>query len=169
MGVSSWDTDWYKQKNEPKVEVVRILRVVVEECGLVKKRLGKMSLTAIGKKLLADRNELRDYHTGWLDLVDDSQVANVGRLYSLWLLHRFGGEWQLKDFYARKYFEAFPSLDSHYYHSYGYRTFDRLFCYIGLCEINNKEADRGIEFASRVIKTSLLEKIFSFEEPGIGE
>ena len=54
-----------------------MLRVVLKECGLVKTRLGKMSLTAKGQKLLSNRNELlrtvmlflmQDYNTGWLDL-----------------------------------------------------------------------------------------------------
>lgn len=49
MGERSWNTDWFKQKIEPKAEEIRVLRVVLKECGLIKTRLGKMSLTAKGQ------------------------------------------------------------------------------------------------------------------------
>ena len=57
LGSHSWSTDWYKQKSEPKTEEVQVLRVVLKECGLIKTRIGKLSLTAKGKQLLADHNE----------------------------------------------------------------------------------------------------------------
>ena len=57
LGSHSWSTDWYKQKSEPKTEEVQVLRVVLKECGLIKTRVGKLSLTAKGKQLLADHNE----------------------------------------------------------------------------------------------------------------
>ena len=53
MGTRSWNTDWFKQKSEPKTEEIQVLRVVLKECGLVKTRIGKMSLTSKGKKLLS--------------------------------------------------------------------------------------------------------------------
>ena len=57
LGSHSWSTDWYKQKSEPKTEEVQVLRGVLKECGLIKTRIGKLSLTAKGKQLLADHNE----------------------------------------------------------------------------------------------------------------
>ena len=57
LGSHSWNTDWYKQKSEPKTEEVQVLRVVLKECGLIKTRIGKLSLTAKGKQLLSDHNE----------------------------------------------------------------------------------------------------------------
>ncbi len=172
IGTHSWCTDWFKQKNEPKVEEIQVLRVVLKECGLIKTRTGKMSLTAKGKSLLSKHNELlhtvmlfllRDYNTGWLDAYDDMEVGNVGRLYSLWLLHHFGDQWRNTDFYADKYFYAFPTLSNS--HAYGYRVFNRLFRYIGLCEINERTEDRGHEWGHKLIKTDILDKIFVFSEP----
>ena len=92
LGSQSWNSDWYKQKSEPKTEEVQVLRVALKECGLIKTCVGKLSLTAKGKQLLVDHNELmrtiilflfRDYNTGWLDLYEDNEVGNLGRLYSL--------------------------------------------------------------------------------------
>lgn len=173
MGTHSWNTDWYKQKSEPKTEEIRVLRVVLKECGLVKTRTGKMSLTSKGKRLLINRNELlrvvmlfllRDYNTGWLDLWDDTDVGNLGRMYSLWLLHHYGKEWRHTDFYAGEYSRAFPTLANA--HAYGYRVFNRLFHLIGLCDVNEREEDRGPGFWEMVIKTDVLDMMFEFAEPG---
>ena len=172
LGSHSWNTDWYKQKSESKTEEVQVLRVVLKECGLIKTRTGKMSLTAKGKQLLADYNELmrtiilflfRDYNTGWLDLFEDNEVGNLGRLYSLWLLHHYGEDWRNTGFYADEYNKAFPMLNAG--HGYEYRVFNRLFRFIGLCEINESDDFKGKNWGGKARKTELLDLMFTFEEP----
>ena len=172
LGSHSWSTDWYKQKSEPKTEEVQVLRGVLKECGLIKTRVGKLSLTAKGKQLLADQNELmrtiilflfRDYNTGWLDLYEDNDVGNLGRLYSLWLLHHYGVDWRDTRFYADEYSKAFPMLNVG--HGYEYRIFNRLFRFIGLCEINESDEFKGKNWGREVRKTEILDLMFAFEEP----
>lgn len=172
LGSHSWNSDWYKQKSEPKIEEVQVLRLTLKECGLIKTRLGKMSLTAKGKQLLADHNELmrtmilflfRDYNTGWLDLYEDNDVGNIGRLYSLWLLHHYGEEWRNTWFYADEYSKAFPILFVE--HAYEYRVFNRLFRFIGLCEINESDEFKGLNWGQATRKTEILNLMFAFEEP----
>ena len=173
LGERSWNTDWYKQRSEPKTEEIQVLRLVLKECGLIKTRLGKMSLTEKGRKLLVNRNELlrivmlflfRDYNTAWLDLYDDMEVGNVGRLYSLWLLHLYGDVWRDTDFYTSEYAKAFPVMND--YEAYGFRVFNRLFHLIGLCKVNEREEDRGPGWGRKVIKTDILDMVFEFLEPG---
>jgi len=172
LGSHSWNSDWYKQKSEPKTEEVQVLRVVLKECGLIKTRLGKMSLTAKGHKLLADHNELmrtmilfllRDYNTGWLDLYEDNEVGNLGRLYSLWLLHHYGRDWRSTGFYADEYSKAFPMLNAE--HGYEYRVFNRLFRFIGVCDINESDDFKGLNWGRSARKTDVLDLMFTFEEP----
>ena len=172
LGCHSWNSDWYKQKSEPKTEEVQVLRVVLKECGLIKTRVGKLSLTAMGKQLLVDHNELmrtiilflfRDYNTGWLDLYEDNEVGNLGRLYSLWLLHHYGADWRNTGFYADEYSKAFPMLNAG--HGYEYRIFNRLFRFIGLCEINDSDDFNGRNWGKEARKTELLDLMFTFEEP----
>ena len=172
LGSHSWNTDWYKQKSEPKTEEVQVLRVVLKECGLIKTRAGKLSLTAKGKQLLVDHNELLrtmilflfwDYNTGWLDLFEDNEVGNLGRLYSLWLLHHYGEDWRNTRFYADEYSKAFPMLNAGY--AYEYRVFNRLFRFIGLCEINESDEFKGKNWGGKARKTELLDLMFTFEEP----
>ena len=169
IGSHSWSSDWYKQKSELKTEEVQVLRVVLKESGLIKTRVGKLSLTAKGKQLLADHNELmrtimlflfRDYNTGWLDLYEDNEVGNVGRLYSLWLLHHYGADWRNTGFYADEYSKAFPMLNAD--HGYEYRVFNRLFRFIGLCEINESDDFKGKNWGKEVRKTELLDLMFTF-------
>ena len=170
IGSHSWNSDWYKQKSEPKTEEVQVLRVVLKECGLIKTRVGKLSLTAKGKQLLVDHNELmrtiilflfRDYNTGWLDSYEDNEVGNLGRLYSLWLLHHYGADWRNTGFYADEYSKAFPMLNA--VHGYEYRVFNRLFRFIGLCEINESDDFKGKNWGKEVRKTELLDLMFTFE------
>lgn len=168
IGSHSWSSDWYKQKSELKTEEVQVLRVVLKESGLIKTRVGKLSLTAKGKQLLADHNELmrtimlfllRDYNTGWLDLYEDNEVGNLGRLYSLWLLHHYGADWRNTGFYADEYSKAFPMLNAD--HGYEYRVFNRLFRFIGLCEINESDDFKGRNWGKEVRKTELLDMMFA--------
>ena len=172
LGSHSWSTDWYKQKNEPKTEEVQVLRGVLKECGIIKTRVGKMSLTAKGKQLLADHNELlrtmmlflfMDYNTGWLDSCEDDEVGNLGRLYSLWLLHHYGENWRGTEFYADEYRKAFPMLNVGY--AYEYRIFNRLFRFVGLCEINEGDEFKGRNWGREARKTEVLDLMFAFEEP----
>ena len=160
LGSHSWSTDWYKQK-----------RVVLKECGLIKTRVGKLSLTAKGKQLLGDHNELmrtiilflfRDYNTAWLDMYEDNEVGNLGRLYSLWLLHHYGVDWRDTRFYADEYSRAFPMLNAG--HGYEYRVFNRLFRFIGLCEINESDEFKGKNWGGKARKTELLDMMFAFEK-----
>ena len=170
IGSHSWNSDWYKQRSETKTEEVQVLRVVLKECGLIKTRVGKLSLTAKGKQLLVDHNELmrtiilflfRDYNTGWLDSYEDNEVGNLGRLYSLWLLHHYGADWRNTGFYADEYSKAFPMLNA--VHRYEYRVFNRLFRFIGLCEINESDDFKGKNWGKEVRKTELLDLMFTFE------
>lgn len=172
IGSHSWNSDWYKQKSEPKTEEVQVLRVVLKECGLIKTRTGKLSLTAKGKQLLTDHNELlrtiilflfRDYNTGWLDMYEDNEVGNLGRLYSLWLLHHYGADWRNTGFYADEYSKAFPMLNAG--HGYEYRIFNRLFRFIGLCETNESDEFKGLNWGQATRKTEILNLMFAFEEP----
>lgn len=49
------------------------------------------------------------------------------------------------------------------YRAYGYRVFNRLFCFLGLCEINEREEDKGRGWGQKVTKTDALDMIFCFE------
>lgn len=166
------NSDYYKQKMESRVEVVQVLRIALKECGFIKVRDGKMSLTTKGGRIIKDYNALLyalmvfllfDFNTGYFDIYQDIEIGNVGRLYSLWLLHHYGDIWRQKNFYADAYFKAFSGLSPSA--CYEFRTFDRVFHYIGLCDINQTKEDRGFDFGNKTRKREILDKIFTFVEP----
>ncbi len=173
MGTHNWGTDYYKQKTELRVEHVRVLRFTLIDCGYVKTKNGKMSLTANGLKILKDPNTLLQnmmkylfiqYNTGYFDRIDNLKIANVGRLYSLWMIHHFGAKWRRFTFYGDLYTKALsiPDPDS----IYGSRIFDRLFHYIGLVETRRPQIiDMDDWHNEEVIKTDLVDMIFNFLEP----
>ena len=96
-------------------------------------------------------------------MYEDNEVGNLGRLYSLWLLHHYGEDWRDTGFYADEYSKAFPMLNAG--HGYEYRVFNRLFRFIGLCEINENDDFKGKNWGKEVRKTELLDMMFAFEEP----
>lgn len=174
LGLRDWNTDYYRQKTEPRTEKVQVLRIALNLCGFIKIRKGVMSLTAKGRKIQGDANALLDalmhfmfwdFNVACFDIFEDEDAANVGRAYSLWLLHHYGEEWRDMDFYAEKYLEAFPGFSPSMSHAYSYRTFNRLFSYIGICEINDTDEYRGAGFGRRTRKREILDKMFSFTEP----
>lgn len=62
-----------------------------------------------------------------------------------------------------EYFLTFPMLNAG--HGYEYRVFNRLFRFIGLCEINESDDFKGKNWGKEVRKTELLDMMFAFEEP----
>ena len=96
-------------------------------------------------------------------MYEDDEAGNLGRLYSLWLLHHYGEDWRNTRFYADEYSKAFPMLNAE--HGYGYRVFNRLFRFIGLCEINESDEFKGQNWGKKARKTELLDLMFTFEEP----
>ncbi len=50
-------------------------------------------------------------------------------------------------------------------HAYEYRVFNRMFRFIGLCEINESDEFKGNNWGRKVRKTELLDMMFAFEEP----
>lgn len=151
---------------------VRVVRVVLQELKLIKVRLGRMSLTAKGQKLLKSRSAplretmmflMNEYNAAWLDGWEDPMPGNIGRLYSLWLLHHFGSEWHDREFYEKEYCGAFSMPDAK--NSYYLRIFIYLFPMLGLCEFRSLFNKATGNWEHTLRKTDLLELVFSFTDP----
>ena len=79
------------------------------------------------------------------------------------ILHHYGKDWRNTGFYADEYIKAFPMLNVG--RGYEYRVFNRLFRFIGLCEINESDDFKGKNWGKEARKTELLDLMFTFEEP----
>lgn len=141
----------YKESDAPSVSITRIL---LEISSLAKKRHGKLSLTKKGEKLADDGNAIlkelitvlfHKFNWGYFDGYESENIGKINPAYSIYLLKKFGEEKRTTDFYADKYFKAFPTLftDGNYpYQSYTVRTFDRYFRYLGFIEVIRKKFSR---------------------------
>lgn len=137
-----------KEMDAPSVEITRIL---LQISSLAKKRNGKLSLTKKGEKLADDGNAIlkelisvlfHKFNWGYFDGYDSDNIGKVNPGYSLYLLKKYGDKKRNMDFYADRYFKAFPHLITdgrNPYASYGVRTFERYFKYFGLVEVEKEK------------------------------
>jgi hypothetical protein len=81
------------------------------------------------------------FNKAYLDGFESEQIGNLGVLYVIYLLHRFGHEKNQDEFYARKYLMAFPMLVDEIQPGL-YRNQEQIavYCFI------SRVIDRGLEF-----------------------
>lgn len=162
---------------------VNLARIIAEVSGVLKKRKGALTLTEKGKKIITDDKKLFEtifvagcekYNWHYFDLYDDDvQSGVIGQMgfgLSLILLCKYGDTMRLSDFYADKYFRAFPMMlesimptydtaQNYCYNCYSLRTFERFFNHFGLIEMNNKISNMQEDVY--VKKTPLFDKLIS--------
>ena len=157
-------------------------RIMLEICGIAKKRHNKLSLTKAGEKLLGQPAALLQklilvycYKFNWayFDGYGGNAIGQAGFGFSLALLSKWGKEERIDHFYAKKYFQAFPHLldprlKSQYTdlltycsHAYSLRTFDRFGLYFGLLTTNKPRWDTD----KLVVKTELFDKLIQCTPP----
>lgn len=165
----------YKESDSMTVNLTRIL---TELSGLIKKRNGKLSLTKNGEKIISDNYKLLDlilktittkFKWTYYDGYGDNQIGQLGFGFSLILMSKYGNEKHLDQFYADKYFKAFPDLleqdspsrfvtqEKHSANCYSLRTFDRFLEYFGLIKI--EMADKSWDADKYITKTELFDKL----------
>lgn len=165
----------YKESDSMTVNLTRLL---AELSGLIKKRNGKLSLTKKGEKIISDDYLLLDlifktittkFNWEYYDGYGGNQVGQLGFGFSLILMSKYGNMNHLDQFYADKYFKAFPdlleqdsparfvTLEKHSVNCYSLRTFDRFLDYFGLIKI--EIADKSWDADKYVTKTELFDKL----------
>ncbi len=172
--ISSGITKLYKERDSLTVNLTRIL---AELAGLTKKRKGKLSLTKTGEKIASDHQKLfevifktmtQKFNWGYYDNYENEQIAQFGFGFSLILLSKYGAEKQLYQFYAKKYFKAFPqffelvipdygTVEQYTANCYSIRTFDRFMDYFGLVEIEKQ--GEIFDRKNFIVKTEFFDKL----------
>ncbi len=165
---------------EEKIKGIHLTRIILQLSGITKKRNNQLSLTLKGNRLLSNNDELlklifktftQKFNWGYFDLYE-TETGQMGFAFSLFLLSKYGNSKQLDNFYANKYFKAFPKLldsfETHYLslknepeRCYSTRNFDRFIDYFGLIHIDTD--DKIIPKEKFVTKTDLLDKFIHFE------
>jgi hypothetical protein len=160
-------------------------RLTTGLAGLVKKSVGKLSLTKKGTTLLQPENRLQlfktiftaftnDFSWSYNDGYPEYPIGQLGFGFSLYLLNQFGEQEQTANFYADKYVQVFPKFltlfpDNQYLkgidnfrHCYELRTINNFFEWFGLATVersnNYFERDK-----TKLKRTELFNQLFIFE------
>lgn len=177
------DEAYYKLYRETDSGSIHLTRILIELTGIAKKRLGKLSLTKNGQKVLKDNFDLykllfdtfrNKFNWCYFDRFEDRLIGPLGFGFTLILLSKYGGKPRSDIFYAEKYLKAFPALLDGLkpvYHTvedyaagcYSIRTFERFVNYFGLVSL--KKEGVIIKHIVTVQKTPLLDKLFKIKAP----
>jgi hypothetical protein len=175
------DIEWKISKlyKETDSNTVHLTRILLEIAGITKKRNGKLSLTKNGEILASQDFKLLEviftamairFNWGYFDGYENEQIGKVGFAFSLILISRYGATRQHNQFYAEKYFQAFPDLyktteplnsflssTERLNNCYSLRTFKRFLEYFGLVRI--EKADSTWDTDLFITKTDLFDKL----------
>lgn len=172
LGQPEWLVEEYGAKRYYEYEVcsVWMARIILDHLGWIKMRKGVLSITIKGKKALSNidaaaneilRFSLEEVGVHIFDGVEDDRIGNVGLAYSVWLLNKFGSEWNTGDFYEKEYQKVFKFTSD--YGIYETRVLERLFYWLGIVE-QRLNRQIGPPFEEEYKKTDLLTVVFSFRK-----
>ncbi len=164
---------WSKVYQELEIEFVHLAHILIVASRLAKKRHGKLSLTKVGEKLLKDNYGLLKkvitthtlrFNWAYLDAYGENGIGQIGVCFSLILIDKYSEKFRDADFYAEKYFTAYPHLitDISLCSCYSVRTFRRFMEYFGIVEV---QESYDWTSNSQIKKTELFNKIIGIEPP----
>jgi hypothetical protein len=116
------DTDMLypdKVRNEHDYVPAAMANALLKVAGITRLQYNKMHITKNGKKVSGDKALLFQalftafatrYNKGFLDYYGETEIGNLGMLYVVYLLLKYGSEKRNAEFYAKLYFRAFPTL-----------------------------------------------------------
>lgn len=175
----------YKLYKEEDSLSIHTLAIVSKLAGITRKVGGKLVLTTTGTKLTEEHNlqalfELLfktfvskfnwSYHDGY----GNNPVAQLGAVFTIELLSKYGALEREDRFYSEKYLKAFPGIleymeptefgagPADFHRCYTIRTFDRFLVLFGFVEIRKEAA--SLSAKKWVKKTDALDKLFVFEQ-----
>ena len=159
----------------------QLTRILLDLMGIIKKRHNKLSLTKNGEKLVSNpqklfRTTLEKYTTlfnwAYFDYYEDHPVGQMGFLFSVFLVSKYGNQKGNANFYAEKYLNAFPRIIDEieprpysdvidvFNSSYALRTFDRFMKYLGLVEVEQEKYGEP----KYVWKTGFFDRMISIKK-----
>lgn len=156
---------------EGEIEEIHLTRLLLQLSSLAKIRHNKMSLTKKGEKHLDDGNfilnemlEILLYKFNWayFDGYESEEIGQVIPGFSVYLIKKYGDKERPVNFYALKYFEAFPDLGGTQrdFNCYKSRVFSRYFKFLGLVEVPEDVPDSKF----MVKKTAFCDQLFSLRK-----
>lgn len=164
------EQDGYQFRSEVESESVPVAREIARLIGAVKKRNNKLSLTAKGKRMLADRPALAtaiittactSFRATILDFFEEELTGEIGVGYVLLLLKKYGTEERPAEQYYFNYLEALPILytECSDLFTFTLRMFERRLLHIGVIELTRHKTG-SFETEIHITKSPLFDKLF---------
>jgi hypothetical protein len=167
-----------KLNQETKWDILHSTKIVLKLAKLIRTYKGGLLFTAQTKKLLLnhDYSELfltffntftTQFNWAYNEAYEDEEIGQVGFLFLLYLINKYGIEFRELSFYFELYFKAFPVFKMREKSWFAgssssvlaIRFFERFAKWFGLVEIQRKRD--GLTQARRVRKTRLLSHLLS--------
>jgi hypothetical protein len=160
-------------------------KIVTEIAGITKKVNGKITLTKKGTNYLNQENRQEffqlfistfadKFNWGFNDYYPEKPIGQIGWTFTIYLLEKYGKEFQSESFYAEKYLKALPfflnefetdgyrTQKERYSNCYGARTFERFLEWFSLVETDRKIRKKWTEDLN-FKATEILTKIFHID------
>jgi len=153
--------------------------------GLMRKYKGKYVRTKKGEKLLSDDNQAELYlllfkvftskfNWGYWDGYQDLLIIQNSFAFSLYLLSRYGADWQNYQLYCDYSLKAFPVVlgeieevswetpENRYKDCYSLRTLERFAAFLGLAKIEIINNKKILKKDYQIKKLPLLDEVVHF-------
>jgi hypothetical protein len=160
-------------------------KIVAEIAGITKKANGKLTLTKKGTSFLKAENRQEffelfiktfadKFNWSYNDGYPEKPIGQVGWTFTIFLLGKFGKQYQLDSFYAEKYSKALPDFlnefesnilrtkTEHFTSCYRVRSFERFLEWFGLVEIQ-KEGKTFADKEAKIKSSVILTKVFNID------
>lgn len=160
-------------------------KIVTEIAGITKKTNGRMTLTKKGTAFLKLENRQEFFKLfistfadklNWSlnDGYPEKPIGQIGWTFTIYLLEKYGKEFQSESFYAEKYLRALPDFlnefetdgyrpqKEQFANCYGVRTFQRFLEWFGLVETDREIRKKWNEDLN-IKATGILTKIFKID------
>jgi hypothetical protein len=164
---------------------LHVTRIVAEVAGLIRKYQGKFILSRECRRLLGEsgmsyiyprlfRTYVEKFNWGYWDGYPELGLIQQSFLFSLYLLHRHGGDWRPQTFYEDHFLQAFPMIleevpagpytnpDQTVRFCYSLRSMEHFWGFLGLAKIEPISTEQRYPRQFRVRKLPLLGAIVKF-------
>jgi hypothetical protein len=166
------ETDWM---------ILHTIHIILKLSGLARKNHGYILLTKKGEKYLLEGNESSlfmrildtyslKYNWGYNDGYEIESIGQIGFLYLLFLINKFGSKYESLTFYSDLYFRAFPIFRVSYIshdsfrrripnNALSVRFFERFSYWFGFIEYQGDVKAAIVKENIKIKKTQLLKSL----------
>lgn len=176
---------YHKINTEMDYFDLHVVRIIAKLAGLIKKHKGKYLLTKKGTTFLSDDKQYQLYHLvfqiytnefnwAYRDRYPECSIIQTSFAFTLYLLRRYGTQWQANSAYCEYSLNAFPMAlneieeaawstpEQRYQSCYANRALENFAVFFGLAEMKADSNTQLLKGDYQIRKLPLLDEIVKF-------